>query len=277
MGTSKHSLTKTERAFINTVWAFYKQNGRHNLPWRKTTDPYNIVVSELMLQQTQVARVIPKYREFLKRFPTARRLAAAPLREVLTEWQGLGYNRRAKFLWQSAQAVTVEHDGRWPRTFEGLRALPGIGNYTASAVLSFAHNEARALIETNVRTAYLHHFFLDKEKVPDTDLLPIVERTLDQLNAQEWNWALMDYGAYLKGVVGNANSRSSTYKKQSNFKESNRYVRGAIMRVLVAAPCTETSLCNKLPEIGKERIKLQLDALLGEGLVVLVRGRYQLP
>ncbi len=271
------SLSKQEAAFIATVWKHYEQNGRHDLPWRKTVNPYHILVSELMLQQTQVARVIPKYQAFLKQFPTVRRLADAPLGEVLVAWQGLGYNRRAKFLWSAAQAVVKDGKGKWPKTFGGLKALPGVGEYTAGAVMCFAYNQPARLIETNIRTVYIHHFFADREAVPDIELVPLIDKTADIHRPREWGWALMDYGSYLKSTVGNLNKKSKTYQKQSTFKGSNRYVRGAILKVLTEGSCTNVQLFKRLDTIEKERIKLQLDALQLEGLVVLNGQRYQLP
>ena len=273
----KLSLTKLEAQFIKTVREFYRAQGRHDLLWRKTTNPYSIVVSELMLQQTQVARVLPKYKEFLKQFPTVQQLAAAPLGDVLKVWQGLGYNRRAKFLWLAAQAVIDEYKGKWPATLEGLKTLPGIGSYTAGAVMSFAYNQPVPLIETNVRTVYIHHFFKDGEEVTDRELLPIIERTLDETNPREWNWALMDYGAHLKTTVGNLSSKSKTYKKQSNFKGSNRYIRGAIVRTLTGRPYTSAALQKALSDIEKERLELQLKTLHTEGLVVKETSKYRLP
>ncbi len=270
-------MTKKEQQFVATVWNYYDESGRHDLPWRKTTSPYRIVVSELMLQQTQVSRVIPKYQAFLKRFPDTKTLAAASLGEVLTFWQGLGYNRRAKFLWQTAQVVETEYKGKWPRTFIGLKSLPGIGNYTAAAVMAFAYNEAVPLLETNVRTVYIHHFFSKSEKISDTELLPLVKRTLSNDNAREWYAALMDYGAHLKTTKGNLNVKSSTYKKQSTFKTSNQYVRGVIIRVLTMASASKQALFAQLHDIQSERIEIQLEALLKEGLIVAKRGRYQLP
>ena len=189
MEKAKRSLRKTEKQFIKTVWDFYHQSGRHDLPWRKTTNPYHIAVSELMLQQTQVVRVVPKYKAFLELFPTVEVLTAAPLGNVLKAWQGLGYNRRAKFLWQAAQAVVDIHHKTWPKTLVELKTLPGIGNYTAGAIMNFAYNKPVPLIETNIRTVYLHHFFLQQEVVSDKELLPVIERTLDEENPREWNWA----------------------------------------------------------------------------------------
>src|SRR6056297_2075654 len=163
-------MQKRDRAFITTVKNYYDQQGRQHLPWRKTTNPYRILVSEVMLQQTQVDRVIPKYQAFIRVFPNAKRLAAATLGDVLTLWQGLGYNRRAKLLWQCAQVITSERRGRWSKTYTELQQLPGVGPYTAAAVLAFAYNEAVPLIETNVRTVYLHHFFADDTDVTDAEI-----------------------------------------------------------------------------------------------------------
>lgn len=271
------SLSKEEKDFIKIVSKHYKASGRHDLPWRKTTNPYKILVSEVMLQQTQVSRVVSKYKEFLKLFPTTQKLAAAPLGDVLRVWQGLGYNRRAKFLWLAAQAVTTEHKGRWPKTFVELQQLPGVGAYTAGAVMNFAYNEPVPLIETNIRTVYIHHFFFDKEGITDKELLPIIERTLDKKNPREWNWALMDYGSYLKETVGNLNRKSKTYQKQSDFKSSNRYIRGAILRELSKEPLTNVNINKRLPGIERKRIEVQLTLLCEEGLVLCTGRTYQLP
>lgn len=266
-----------ETRFIETVWKFYEQHGRHDLPWRKTTNSYKIVVSELMLQQTQVSRVIPKYTEFLERFPTARQLAAVPLGDVLIAWQGLGYNRRAKYLWQAARVVIEQSNGRWPKTLSGLKKLPGVGAYTAGAVMNFAYNKPVPLIETNVRTVYLHHFFAGASQITDSELLPIVERTLSFDRPREWNWALMDYGSYLKSASGNANVRSASYKKQSVFKESNRFIRGSILKLLKTAYHSEAAVIKTLVEIEKNRVKEQLNALIAEGMVIKEKRRYRLP
>jgi A/G-specific adenine glycosylase len=276
MAEKKPSLTKEEKDFIKTVYRHYKTSGRHDLPWRKTTNPYRILVSEIMLQQTQVTRVEPKYKEFLKQFPTAKHLANATLGDVLRAWQGLGYNRRAKFLQQAAGAVVSTHKGVWPKTVEELRQLPGIGSYTAGAVMNFAYNQPVPLIETNIRTVYIHHFFQDRTDIADGELLPIIELTLDTANPREWNWALMDYGSYLKETVGNLNKKSKIYQKQSDFKTSNRYVRGAIVRILAEGPCTKAALIKKVHHIKDERIETQLDALKKEGLVSAKRLLCQL-
>src|SRR3989344_8269276 len=143
--------------FRHDVWDYYKNNGRHGLPWRLTKDPYRILVSEVMLQQTQVARVIGKYKAFLIRFPNARRLAEAPLSDVLKAWSGLGYNRRTKYLKAAAEVIVRGYGGRGPKASIVLRTIPGIGPYTASAVRVFAFNEPDVLIETNIRAAFIHY------------------------------------------------------------------------------------------------------------------------
>ena len=221
--------------------------------------------------------MLPKYQEFLRAFPNTKKLAGASLGDVLRVWQGLGYNRRAKFLKQAAEVVINDHKGKWSKTYEELLTLPGIGSYTAAAVMSFAYNEPLPLIETNVRTVYLHHFFQDQYGVPDSELLPIIERTLDFERPREWHWALMDYGSYLKGSHGNANTRSKSYKKQSNFKTSNRYIRGAILKSLLKRPITQKGIEIILSEVSRERILPALIGLVTEGLVKKVNKSYQLP
>ena len=156
--------------FQNFIHNWYVKHGRHELPWRQTSDPYQVLVSEMMLQQTQVERVVPKYLAFIERFPNAQSLAAAPLSDVLILWQGLGYNRRAKFLHQAAQAVMEKYAGKFPETLSELQMLPGIGVYTAGAIRNFAYALATPLVETNVRTVYLYHFFPTHSAFPDLDI-----------------------------------------------------------------------------------------------------------
>lgn len=268
---------QSDAAFTRTVRAYYNAHGRHDLPWRHTEDPYRILVSEVMLQQTQVPRVREKYEEFLKRFPTVRALARATLGDVLRVWQGLGYNRRAKLLHECAKAVLSNHRGKFPRTYEALRALPGIGPYTAGAVMAFAYNEPVPLIETNVRSVYLHHYFHNRTDVPDSALMPIVERTLDQRNPRAWYAALMDYGTHLKRTVGNANVRSRHYVRQAAFKGSDRALRGMILRELASGARTRRQLANIATGYPSSRVTAQLAKLRTEGMVRAIRGRYELP
>lgn len=254
-----------KKQFQKMVYEYFRKNGR-DFPWRKTTNPYRILVSEIMLQQTQTDRVVEKYREFLKRFPNPGALADASLSEVLRVWQGLGYNRRAKNLHACAKEIVLRHGGCIPKSYDKLLALPGVGPYTAGAVLAFAYNEAVSMIETNIRTVYLHHFFKNKKDVSDTDILACVEETLDRENPRVWYAALMDYGAHLKRTEGNQNMRSKHYTKQTPFKGSNRYVRGKVLKLLGECSRTEAKLLKEV-SVEKRVLKKQLQALYEEKFV----------
>ena len=224
-----------DAAFRSLVLKFWRARGRHELPWRKTTDPYAILVSEVMLQQTQVSRVQERWGAFLKAFPSVRHLARAPLVSVLRLWQGMGYNRRALNLQRMAQAVVTHHGGVIPRTYAELVTLPGVGSYTAGAVMAFAFGTAHPVIETNIRRVYLHHYFSDIAGVTDQQILPVVERTLDRRNPRRWYWALMDYGAHLKTLATNPNRRSKHYTRQTVFAGSHRQLRAKVVRTLLLA------------------------------------------
>lgn len=257
--------TRDITRFQSKVYTHYKRHGR-DLPWRRTSDPYHILVSEIMLQQTQIDRVIPKYQLFLETFPTLEALAQAPLASVLRVWQGLGYNRRARMLHSCAQVVVSQYGGIFPQTHAELVQLPGIGHYTAGAILAFAFNTPVPIIETNIRTVYLHHFFADRTDVPDSLLMPYIDETLDRDNPRGWYAALMSYGVHLKKTVGNANVRSRHYVRQSRFEGSARQVRGCIVRVLSAhdRPLSLAALTKACTYGG---VETQLEALAREGLV----------
>jgi len=256
--------------FVELVWDYYVRNGR-NLPWRSEPyDAYNILVSEVMLQQTQVIRVIPKYTDFIHRFPTVHDLADAPLAEVLRAWNGLGYNRRAKYLHEAAKAlVTVEQ----PWEQRNLVACRGIGHNTSAAVVTYAYNQPVAFIETNIRSVYIHHFFSDKEQVDDKEILPLVGMTLDQENPREWFWALMDYGSHLKTAQGNAARSSKHYATQSPFQGSKRQIRGQVLKQLSIGP---TSLIKLEGAIVDDRLGKVLEDLIQEGLISRISGVYRL-
>jgi len=223
--------------FKDKIWKYYEENKR-DLPWRRTKDPYRILVSETMLQQTQVSRVIPKYESFLKTFPTLEALAKADQRTLLVQWQGLGYNRRALNLRKAAQAVMEQHDGKIPKNKETLMSLPGIGQSTAGAVLNFAYNIPAAFIETNIRAVFLHFFFDEASSVSDKTVYELVDLTLDTEKPREWFYALYDYGTMLKATLGKRKTelhqKSKHYSRQSEFKGSNRQLRAAIVRLLVS-------------------------------------------
>lgn len=268
---------KQTEAFIQTVWSFYDQNAR-TLPWRQasqagTYDPYKILVSEIMLQQTQVGRVIPKYEAFLQRFPDMTTLAQSSLADVLIAWQGLGYNRRAKYLHQTAQIASEQFSGHLPKQLPDIVHLPGIGENTAKAVLVYSYNQPHVFIETNIRSVYLYHFFKNISGVHDKQILEIVEETIDKENPREWYWALMDYGSYLKKTVGNQNVRSKQYKKQSPFVGSKRAIRGQILRSLASAPYSSDALQKQILD---SRLEETLAQLLKEGLIVNKNHIYKL-
>lgn len=228
-------VENNDTAFRSLVLNYWRAHGRHDLPWRMTTDPYAILVSEVMLQQTQVSRVQERWGAFLRMFPDVKSLASAPLAQVLRVWQGMGYNRRALNLQRMAQAVGVHHGGGIPETYSELVALPGVGPYTAGAVMAFAFGKAHPVIETNIRRVYLHHFFSDMADVADQQILPVVGRTLDHRDPRRWYWALMDYGAHLKTLVANPNRRSKHYTRQTVFVGSHRQLRAEVVRTLLLA------------------------------------------
>ncbi len=259
--------------FRKTVYDYYQKYGR-DLPWRHTKNPYRILVSEVMLQQTQVDRVVPKYRLFLKTFPTFHVLAEASLSDVLCVWQGLGYNRRGKFLHESAKTIMSDHGGKFPKSPEIIEQLPGVGHYTARAVATFAYNMPEVFIETNIRTVYLHHFFKNKIDVSDTAILSYIEETLDGENPRLWYWALMDYGAWLKSEYGNANRRSVHYTKQSKFEGSNRQIRGLIIKTVLAEQSISLAILAKKIKKPAEIVRAIADTLVHEGLIKKTGEKY---
>ncbi|MEG0096621.1 MAG: adenine glycosylase [Raoultibacter sp.] len=223
-------------AFVARVWQQGVLFGRNDLPWRQTDDAYAILVSEVMLQQTQVARVLTHWKSFLALFPTLDALAASDTATVLEAWQGLGYNRRALALKHTAEICSARHEGALPQTLEGLLALPGIGQATAAGVLSFAYNEPSVYIETNVRTVFIHDLFPDQTAVSDKMLYPLVEATCSADNPRGWYYALLDYGAHLKQIVVNPSRKSAHYARQSTFIGSRRQKRAEALRQVLACP-----------------------------------------
>jgi len=238
----------------------------NTLPWRRTHDPYAIFVSEIMLQQTGVERVIGKYETFLRTFPSWKKLAGASLEEVLTLWVGLGYNRRARSLHEAARAVSGRRGG-FPKDPAHIEELPGAGSYTAAAVATFAFNTPTVFIETNIRTVFLYHCFQGKKNVHDSAILPLVARSLRGKNPRRWYTALMDYGAYLKKQGVRVNTKSAHYTKQNKFEGSARQLRGAIIRLYVAGePLTPSVIAKRF---GKKRrqVEREIGRLTREGLL----------
>lgn len=228
-----------------------------------------------MLQQTQVERVIPKFEAFIQQFPSIKSLSQAKLSDVLRAWQGLGYNRRAKFIWQAAQAI-IDQGGEFPKTVAELEKLPGIGPYTASAIACFSYNQPVVLIETNVRTIFLYHFFPQQHQVSDKELLPLIKETVDTSNPREWYWALMDYGSYLKKSVPNPSRQSKQYTKQSSFAGSQRQARGEILRMLAAAPELDIKNMEVRMTSNPKHFESAISALVSEGFIREHEGKYRL-
>ena len=261
------------RKFQEAIYRHYRDN-RRVLPWRKTRNPYRILVSEVMLQQTQVERAAGKYREFIRTFPDFASLAKAPLREVLRVWQGMGYNRRAVSLKKTARLVATEFRGKLPSSADELMRLPGIGTYSASAVRAFAFNAPAVFIETNIRRVFIHFFFDDRERVKDSEILPLVEKTLDHSNPREWYYALMDYGAILGKNRKNPNRKSAHYKKQTPFQGSNRQVRGMLLALFVRHPrLSEPEMLREL-NADPGRIRENLASLVKEGFLKKQGNRF---
>lgn len=210
------------------------------------------MVSEIMLQQTQVSRVLPKYKEFLKTFPTPQALAQCDDADLLQIWSGLGYWRRARFLKEASKEVVNVHKGKFPKTPQELVQLPGIGPYTAGAIACFAFGNTEPFIDTNIRRVYLHFFFQDKTNIPDSDILPIARKAVDTNDPREWHWALFDYGALvLKDKKINRKSRH--YAKQSTFTGSFRSYRAKVLRYLLKnQQVSITELIEFLEDILRE-------------------------
>ena len=255
------------QTFRRTIRRHYAAHGR-SLPWRHTHDPYKILVSEVMLQQTQVGRVTAYYKNFLHEFPTIKVLAKASLADVLRAWQGLGYNRRALMLKRAAEHTVRIYGGKLPQDAGLLDDLPGIGINTAGAIAAFAFNTPSVFIETNIRRVFIHFFFPGRSTVHDRNILKLVEETMDRKNPREWYYALMDYGAYLgREMKENPNRRSRSYARQSRFEGSDRQIRSAIVKLFLAKNALTQRQIFKTFAEPKERIEKVLDALGKEGLI----------
>lgn len=273
--TSSASLTEQQiTAFRKKIYAYYRVN-RRSFPWREVRSPYHIVVSEIMLQQTQAPRVVTKYLYFLQAFPDFATLAHAPHGKLLRTWQGLGYNRRALYLQKLSQAVISQYGGQLPHGEQILRTLPGIGPATAASICAFAFNQPTIFIETNIRAVFIHEFFARRRKVSDKELLPLVKKTLDQKRPREWYYALMDYGVFLKRTVQNPSRRSAQHSKQTKFAGSNRQLRGLVLRTVLSKPTSASALTTALRKttvFSRPQISNAVEKLTTEGFL-LRRGK----
>ena len=260
-------LSEAEQRFIAKVWAEGERLYR-DLPWRNIDDPYAVLVSEIMLQQTQVSRVEKYWDRFLQLFPTLDALASAETSLVLESWQGLGYNRRALMLKRCAEQCSQEYGGRLPKAHAELLALPGIGKATAGGVMAFAYQKPSLYLETNVRTVFLHEFFPEEDNVADRQLEPLVKRTCSINDPRGWYYALLDYGAHLKSIMPNPSRRSRHYTQQSKFEGSRRQKRAELVRVVLAQrEVTFAELCEALNSFEKKHGRSELDTELVHSIV----------
>ena len=270
-------------SFRREVLSYYRRQGR-TFPWRITRNPYEIVVSEFMLQQTRTELVQKKYLPFLAAFPDLETLAEAPLSTLLSNWKGLGYNRRAIYLQEFARHALTRWEGTIPTDPALLQQCRGIGPYTARAIPTFAYDIPHVFIETNIRRVFLHHFFRGKEGIHDREILPWVERTLDWEHPREWYYALMDYGASLAKKFPNPNRRSKHFIRQTPFEGSRRQLRGRILSILLQAGgaldietlASRISLPFDETKGVRENLFKVLQDLSAEGFVAEEAGAYRI-
>lgn len=288
---------KNIKEFQQKIFSWYKVH-KQDFPWRKTRDPYQILVSEVMLQQTQVSRVIPKFEAWLQRFPTVADLAKAPVSEVLAYWSGLGYNRRALFLKKTAVEITEKYGGKFPQDEKTLKSLPGIGEYTARAVLCFAFDKQITVVDTNVRkvilTQFINYRHCEERSNPvglslsdgdchapsslamtSKEIKHIADLLLPSGKAYDWNQALMDYSRVMLA------KEKIPVPKQSKFLGSRRYYRGQILKLLLQKK--KISINEIGPMIKKDfmdsdnelinKILIELEA---EGFVVYKNGNIEI-
>jgi A/G-specific adenine glycosylase len=261
--------------FRERILNYYREHGR-TFPWRETRDPYKIVVSEIMLQQTQTYCVEKKYTPFVERFPNFPALADAPLKELFRYWQGLGYNKRALALKEIAGIIIGRHGGIVPQDPEILRSFPMVGPATSCSIATFAYNVPTVFIEVNIRRVFLHEFFQEAEGVADREIFPFIEESLDRQNPREWYYALMDYGVMLKKLYPGLAKRSRHYVRQKPFEGSNRQIRGRILDV--AARKSSFSIDEAVTAAAgiRERAAAAAEELVREGFLIREGDRYRM-
>jgi A/G-specific adenine glycosylase len=258
------------KSFQEKIFNWWKSN-RREFPWRQTTDPYKILVSEIMLQQTQASRVVEKYNEFINKYPSLENLASATGAQVLKIWSGLGYNRRA--LWLLEASKEIMEMKQFPKTSKDLEELKGIGPYTSRAILIFAFNKDVATVDTNIRRIFIHEGFAIEETT-DEELFTIANRLLPKGQSRDWHNALMDYGAE-KITAKKTGIRPPS--KQSSFKNSSRMFRGAIVKYLIKnSNVNDQKIANEC-QIPKEELDDILSSLIKDGLIVRSGTKYSLP
>jgi A/G-specific adenine glycosylase len=290
-------------SFQKKIFQWWKTHKR-DLPWRHTHDPYKILVSEVMLQQTQVSRVTPKYPEFIKLYPKVTDLAKAPLADVIRIWKGMGYNRRALYLHKLAKIIVDQHNGQFPISEQLLSKLPGVGTYTARAIMVFAFGKNIAMVDTNIRKIITHYFFNDTPRKP-SDIQRVADQLLPAGKSWHWHQALMDYGALVMSKMNRSKRRdaqsgasqalmdygalalqiprithNSSRVPQKPFKESDRYLRGRIIDVLREGECGEKNLVRIISHMTartSKKVKTVINVLEQEGLLIKKKGFLALP
>lgn len=255
---------KKIKAFQDKILTWYN-NHKRDFPWRQTRDPYAILISEVMSQQTQINRVVLKYELWMRKFPTVEHLAKASVADVLAYWSGLGYNRRALNLKKTAEMIAKDFNGTFPKTEEELLALPGIGKYTARAILCFAFDQQVTVVDTNIRKVIITQFGLDGS---ENELQNIADQLLPNGKAYDWNQALMDYAA---AVLKN---EKISIPKQSKFIGSHRYYRGQILKYLLKHKeviFDELGLAIKKEYTQAEKVWLEklVQELIDEGFITM--------
>ncbi len=260
-------ITEVIKSFQKIIYDFYTYHKR-KFPFRENITPYNVLISEIMLQQTQTGRVSEKFLKFTEKFPNFQSLSQAPLDIILKEWKGLGYNRRAVALKKITEIIVKDYNNELPDSLETLKSFPQIGHNTASSIITFAFNKPTAFIETNVRRVYIYFFFPKKRNISDKEILPIVKLTIDKNNPREWYYALMDYGVMLKKLHPELNKKSAHYRKQTPFKGSSRQIRGELLKMLINNKTIKIQEFKKKIKIDDtERLKKILNQLQKEGFI----------
>ncbi len=274
--------------------AWFEQEGR-DLPWRLSRDPFEILVAELMLQQTQVARVLERWPQFLRRFPSAAKCAASPVADVIDEWSGLGYNRRAVFLHRACVTVVNEFDAVMPESLAELLALPGIGPYTARAIRAFAYEADEAIVDTNVGRILARW---SGRAFSPRQAQQLADASVPKGNGWAWNQALLDIGATLCGAKSQGCDRcpllkscawqgigddpaigsAAVSRRQSKFSGSDRQGRGRIIDALRTCPIKRANAAVVAGWPGEhDRVERVIEGLLRDGLVELEGDSLQLP
>jgi A/G-specific adenine glycosylase len=270
MKKSTYSKDLKVTQFQNKILQYYKKNGR-DLPWRNTTDAYNILISELMLQQTQVSRVIDYYTTWLKTWPTIQHLAQANFKDVLQAWMGLGYNTRGINLHKASKIIVQHYNADVIAAMDEYKKIPGVGKYTSQAVKIFSTNADIVTVDTNIRRIFIHEFDLSQD-ISDSELWSIAQHCLPKGKSRQWHNALMDYGAM---YLTSKKTGISPKTKQSTFEGSDRQIRAQILRDLLNTPLTIHDLTQHYDHTTDRLLKI-LEKMKKQGIIKKEKEKYLL-